>query len=111
MELFSARIEDQGTHVVLSAVGEIDMATAPDFRVALATAAARAERLVVDLTGVRFLGSVGMTALIEAYDHAQRDGVAITFVIAARSTVQRTLEITGLLGSLPVVHTLRQADG
>jgi anti-sigma B factor antagonist len=62
LELSTRRGAD-GTPVV-TAVGEIDMSNADKFRDALGQAAADGGRLVVDLTGVEYLDSAGVHALV-----------------------------------------------
>ncbi len=53
--------------VVVSVTGEVDIATAAQLSEALGTALRRgAKGLVCDLTGVSFLGSTGLTALLVA---------------------------------------------
>ena len=59
----STRRDADGTPVV-TAVGEIDMSNADRFRDALGQAAGDDGRLVVDLTGVEYLDSAGVHALV-----------------------------------------------
>lgn len=73
----------------LIARGEIDVATAKDFRRAIDQASVRHRRLIVDLTDVTFLGSAGIGVL---YGHA--DHVAAVLV-APDSTIARALAISG----------------
>ncbi|MEW9532427.1 STAS domain-containing protein [Microbispora sp. NPDC049125] len=54
---------------VLTAAGEIDMSNADAFRAGLDTAAAKGDRLVVDLTAVEYLDSAGLTALFAHAPH------------------------------------------
>jgi len=60
-----------GDAAVLDLRGEIDLATGEDLTAQLGRAlAAVPELLVIDLTGVDFLGSAGLAALIAARDDA-----------------------------------------
>lgn len=59
----SVRPEEDGS-TVLTAVGEIDMSNADDFRAALTQAATGEAVFVADLTGVDYLDSAGLTLLL-----------------------------------------------
>lgn len=74
----------------LSVAGEIDMATAEQFRRALADAVDLYNRLVLDLTAVGYLDSSGIRVL---YEHVDSD---LELVIAPGSVIGRALTITGL---------------
>jgi len=78
-------------------VGEIDSFTAPD----LAARLADTSIVAVDLSGVTFIDSSGLRALVEAHQrHADADaGLTLRRPSAA---VQRLLEISGLHGHLDI---------
>ena len=88
----STRPDGDGT-TVLSAVGEIDMSNAAGFRDALSQAGAGDAGFVVDLTGVNYLDSAGLTALLP---YAPRIRVIATAVLAP------VLSVSGL-GSITTV--------
>jgi anti-anti-sigma factor len=73
-------------------VGEIDLVTAEQFRIALTTAAASGGPVEVDLTDVAFLDAAGITALIRARQAAP-SGIRL---VGARGPVRRILEVTGM---------------
>ena len=56
--------QDGDGAAVLSAAGEVDMSNAASFRDALGKAAAAGAEFTVDLTGVDYLDSAGLTALL-----------------------------------------------
>ena len=87
------RTETVGSTVVLTAAGEIDMASAPDLQSAVEEAL-RAEPpvLVVDLTGVGFFGSAGLSVLLVAAEAAPERSLRVV----ASEPVRRPIEITGL---------------
>lgn len=93
LHIASAAASD-GT-VTLTLEGEIDMTSAPDFRRALDDVPA-AGRLVIDLSGVRFLDSAGVKVL---YDHLGRQP---EIVLGPDSAIQRVLSLTGLRALLTV---------
>jgi anti-sigma B factor antagonist len=65
------------------------------FRDALRSVRAdRVRRTVVDLRGVTFIGSTGVTAMLDAHARAQADGLALTVVPGVES-VQHVFELTG----------------
>jgi anti-sigma B factor antagonist len=89
---------------------EVDLFSARVLEEALTAATGREPALlVIDLTGVSFLASVGMTVLLKAHRDA---GSTTRFRVVApeRSTVGRALELTGLTEVLGVVAT-RAAAG
>jgi anti-anti-sigma factor len=72
----------EGTTLVVSVVGDVDIATAPLLRAVLGgLPAARPGRVEVDLSGVTFLDSQGLTTLVAA----RRRLAAERIVLALRS--------------------------
>ena len=59
----ATRPDDNG-NTVLTAVGEIDMSNVAGFRDALSQAGTGGAAFIVDLTGVDYLDSAGLTALL-----------------------------------------------
>jgi anti-anti-sigma factor len=53
--------------------------------------------VVLDLTGVTFLSSNGISTLLQGKEHSAGTGVELRIVIAARSAARQSLDITGLL--------------
>lgn len=81
--------------VVVSAVGEVDSLTAHLLRDELNRQLdATPARLVVDLSRIEFLGSVGLSALVAAAERGGSTGVALHLV--AGRTVRRVIDATGL---------------
>jgi anti-sigma B factor antagonist len=91
-------VGQDATTVIVS--GDVDLATAPEVERCL-KAYARAARLVIDLSGVRFLDSCGMTVLVHAMRRASESRQNLALRPPADATVMRALEITGLLTALP----------
>jgi anti-sigma B factor antagonist len=96
--------------VVASVSGELDMLTAPRLRSVVTAELADCTVLVIDLTGVSFLGSAGRAVLVEASHAAERRQVALR-VVATGRTVRRPLEITGLDEVLTTFPTRDDAVG
>jgi anti-sigma B factor antagonist len=100
---------DLGAAAIVHVAGEIDMATSGTMAEhVLGRLAERPATLVIDLSGVEFLGSAGLGVLIEASHNAQE--AATTFrIVATAPPVLRPLEISGLLDVLPVCRSLSEA--
>ena len=75
--------------------GEMDLASSPDLgRWIEAQLAGPASRLELDLSGVEFIDSNGLHALIHAHQYATARGSQLVLV-APSSAVRRLLELTG----------------
>lgn len=90
--------------LVITVAGDLDMATAAQARAYLQDrTAARPRHLVLDLTGVEFMGSHGVSLLVDA--HEGRDGIHgrlhLTGVSSNRP-VERALDVTGLTPLLDI---------
>jgi anti-anti-sigma factor len=96
--------------VVASVSGELDMLTAPRLRAVVTAEVADCAVLVIDLSGVSFLGSAGLAVLVEASHEAARRQVELR-VVATGRTVRRPLEITGLDEVLTTFPTRDAAVG
>jgi anti-anti-sigma factor len=74
--------------------GEIDIATVDLLRDALRTAAAGSDEVTVDLSGVTFIGSTGLTLLLQMHAQAEREGrrIALTGVACC---VRWILQVSG----------------
>ena len=101
----ASRRSAQTHHLV--AEGELDIATVPALEGPFdAAAASDAESILVDLAGITFVDSTGLRLLIRMTEKC--DGGRLR--IRTSATVDRLLEITGLLDQLPLVRE-EQAPG
>jgi anti-sigma B factor antagonist len=83
--------------VTVTVVGEVDTFTAPVLRSSLDSQLEQSPReLVIDLSGVQFLGSAGLAVLVETQKSAKAKDVALTLIATTRA-VTRPLEVTGLI--------------
>jgi len=89
---FSTGQRPDGTPV-LTAVGEIDMSNAGRFRQALSRALDGDTRIVVDLAGVEYLDSAGLTVL---FTHAAHIELVATPLLAPVLTISGLADITHL---------------
>jgi anti-sigma B factor antagonist len=98
----------QPAGVVLTASGELDIATAPELRARLSAAVdAGASRLVVDLRPVTFLDSVALAALLHARRRLPDDG-RMAVVVDPDSYVRLIFEVAGMPQCFDVVETREQ---
>jgi anti-anti-sigma factor len=101
-------LEWHGQAAVLSASGEIDMVTAPQFQKDLFAALAESPTaLVVDLTKVGFFASAGLSALVAAYQQAPGD--TVLRVVAPNTVTARPLQVTALDRKIPVYASCEDA--
>lgn len=75
---------------------------------ALATAAKY--RVVVDLTGVSFLASIGIRAVLSGAKAAQRNGGRMVLYVGGNSAVTKTLEATGIDALIPTFADAADAE-
>jgi anti-sigma B factor antagonist len=94
---------------VVSATGEIDIATAPGLREQLESTMDRAGGLVVvDLLGVTFIDSTALGVLIGALKRSQEAGGSMRLVVA-EPRVLKVFEITGLTELFSIFPTIDAA--
>ena len=103
-----AGIERTGDSVVVSLAGELDLYNASAVREALlACCAETPERLIVDLSGVKFIDSTALGVLIEARTRLPNRE---SFLLAAPGLeTRRALEISGLDRHFSVHESVEQA--
>jgi anti-sigma B factor antagonist len=95
--------------IVLHIVGEIDAVTAPALTAALARIWATQPGVVVlDMSEVGFLGTAGLSELLNAAERAEATHASLRLVGGPRC-VERALQVAGLSSRLPVCPDLEQA--
>lgn len=99
-----------GGAAVVTVTGEVDLGTAPQIAEHVDPLWTTTNLVVVDLTGVTFLGSAGIAQLLRANAAAAENGATLVLV-AQQRPVLRTLEIAGLLPTFTVHDTLAGALG
>ena len=75
--------------------GELDLASVPELRAALATAGERSASVVIDVAGVSFIDSTALAALLRANDELSANGVHMV-VACPPGPVLRLLTMTSL---------------
>ncbi|WP_298176557.1 STAS domain-containing protein [Saccharomonospora sp.] len=95
--------------VVLAHVsGEVDLLSAPELRQWVQQNTSQANGLVLDLDGVGFLGSAGLSVLAELSEQAAQDKLTWA-IVATKRVVLRPLEATGLVSQMPVYENVTDA--
>ena len=91
---FSYRIESGSNATLLRLMGELDMAASPALRDLLGDLqGSGAGEIVIDLRGLCFLDSMGLSALVEAHVAGQDGQRKVSFIKGGRS-VQRVFAVT-----------------
>lgn len=90
-----------GSPVVIAVSGELDIANAPAVEAALRGAeASGAGEIVLDLSGLHFMGSVGLRVILEADERARLLGHTLT--LRTSPAVKRIADLVGLTSLMPV---------
>jgi anti-anti-sigma factor len=101
-------VEQHGDAVVLRVAGELDLLTTPTLSEACTQELRKRPLvLVIDLTGVTFLASVGMSAIVAA--HEEGGDITRVRVVGGTRDTMRPIRVTGLDNLLSVYSTLAAA--
>ncbi|HVL85080.1 MAG TPA: STAS domain-containing protein [Pseudonocardia sp.] len=99
-----------GETLVLTVAGELDVATGPRLRAELADALeAPGAVVVLDLTGVTFMGSTGIAVLVDADWQARQRGAQLRVVVDDTRAVVRPLDAAGIRRHLAAYADLDSA--
>lgn len=105
-QYFQIEERSEGKTPVVTVVGEIDVATAPQLRERLHAVIARGEPTVVlDLLGVTFLDSTALGVLVGALKRCRELGGELHIVVAD-ARIMKIFDITGLTKVFPIVDSL-----
>lgn len=106
MKLTTEEMEGGVTRVVLEGRMDIDGAAAVDLR--MNVVASSADRLLVDMRGVTFLGSMGLRSLVVPVQAIRRrGGKAVLF--SPTHGVEEVVRTAHLTSILPVCHDMEAA--
>ncbi len=96
-------IDREGTVILLSVEGAIDIASAPQLRAQLDRLLAHASpKVLVDLAGVPYIDSYGLGIIMQAVKLARREGGDIR-LCAPRPDVRTVLDVTGFSRHVSIV--------
>jgi anti-sigma B factor antagonist len=97
---FSATMSGDGARMTIAATGEVDLLAAPELRAALVDATqSGANEVALDLSGVSFIDSTGLSVIVHAWRRLDADGRRLV-VTAASEPVTRVVTTAGLAGLL-----------
>ncbi|MER5261742.1 STAS domain-containing protein [Actinosynnema sp. NPDC002837] len=103
--ILDIRVTRAGDVLVIGVAGEVDIDTTPEVRAAvLSGLAERPSALVLDLSGVSFFSSAGLSLLLET--RARVDTLA---VVATARAVLRPIQLTSLGSLLTVFGSVDEA--
>jgi anti-anti-sigma factor len=94
--------------MVVFAVGEIDLATAPLMREVMAEAVESRRHLIVDLSGVSFLDSTGLSVLLRTRQRIEATHKSMSLA-GPTGLVARVISITRIDEAIPVYSNLDTA--
>src|SRR5205807_4100224 len=99
------QIRLQGGCTVITAAGEVDIATAPQLGHHLAALARSGRPVIADLDQVSFIDAAGLRVLAAAARQAGAAGGSL-HVVSGRYQVRRVFTLTGLDRQIPLARTL-----
>jgi anti-sigma B factor antagonist len=97
---------------VVSVTGEVDLNTASILRAALVDATDAdppPAAVIVDLTGVEFLGSAGLAELLATRERVSDPGFRVVVVVPPTGPARRTIEVTGVDRLLTLAGSVEEA--
>ncbi|MBV9058175.1 MAG: STAS domain-containing protein [Pseudonocardiales bacterium] len=110
--MFSVRVDRlPGGQVVIAVAGEIDSDTAPKLSASLHRELEHTPpALVLDLTGVSFLGVAGVHVLDCALARAETLSVTVNLISQDNSAVQSALRAAAKTGMFPALRAVEMAS-
>ena len=98
-------------HRRIAITGRLDIAGTDEIATKFpGLAAASAKRIVVDLTGVTFLASIGIRAFVSTAKAVHGRGGKMVLFVGENEVVRKTLEATGVDVLIPLFSDLAEAD-
>ena len=92
---FEVSIDEHAeAYSVIAVRGEVDLHTAPKFQYAIERAAQTDGAVVVDMSGVAFMDSTALSALVRCKDALQRKGISLRLAAPSKA-VERIFSVTG----------------
>jgi anti-anti-sigma factor len=102
---FNVEVRDGDQAVVIGVSGELDLASSPALEHELARgSASHAELVIVDLRGLEFMDSTGLSVLVRAHQRATENGQRFG-VVKGPQQVQRLLSLTGVADRLTLADS------
>ena len=101
MNSFRHTVTDRGDHVLLSLMGDLDLSAYSALVAQLTTLVGVGHAVVIDCSGVTFLDSMGLRALVEGLHAAEDAGLGLELT-GPSDPVLRVLELSGTTGMFKI---------
>ncbi len=102
------RTEVEGEFALVRVQGEVDLSWSQSVRKAILDALAKARAVGVELSGVSYIDSSGIAALVEGFQSARGKGQKFSLV-AASQPVRAVLQLARLDRVFPMVENVEAA--
>jgi anti-anti-sigma factor len=107
---FDVSVQRVSTTAVVRVSGELDIATVPILADALHGLDGSCDRVVLDLSGLTFIDSTGLTLAVGEHQRAANDGCELVLA-GATDNVLKVLRLTGLDVTMPMAPDVQSALG
>jgi anti-sigma B factor antagonist len=108
---FRVEVRSEGRASVITVSGELDLASSAALEEELVRVAeSDSEQVILDLRGLEFMDSTGLSTLVKAHQRAQEAGQRFGLVRGPQQ-VQRLLSLTGIAERLPFADTPEELLG
>lgn len=101
---FDAWCERREDAVVVVVTGELDLDSAEKLRELLRSPDAQAPTVVLDLRGLTFIDSSGLSVIVGEYHRARSEQFRFAVAVGGAPAVERLFELTGLRDTLAIVE-------
>lgn len=102
---FRVDVRAEGRATIIAVIGELDLASSPELEQQLEQVwRSDADQLVLDLRGLEFMDSTGLSIIVGAHQRVTETGRRLS-VVKGPPQVQRLLDLTGVSERLQMVDT------
>jgi anti-sigma B factor antagonist len=105
---FDVSVERLSATAVVRVSGELDIATVPALTDVLRGLEQPCDRVVLDLSGLTFIDSTGLTLAVTEHQRAAKDGVELVLA-GATDNVLQVFRLTGLDVTIPMAPDVASA--
>lgn len=99
---FTVNITSEGEATVLSLVGEFDLGGVSTFADAMAVVDPSAQRVVIDLSGLTFVGSTGLGCFVRSQKELEERGARLA-LRSPSNAVRRLIDTVDLAASTEII--------
>lgn len=107
-QLLNCEVDEASVAQVVHPHGEIDLATVPILRDALTEAVSHGRHVIVDLSDVSFIDSIGFREFL-VHRRICRENDRLMVLVNPRERVQRVLDMLNFFQMIPVYSTMDAA--